>query len=167
MDDIAKRTGISKATIYRRFASKTELFKEVVLDTSNIIANEMSNFELDIDHPQKSILSAAKLIRYIVKEHVEFQRLLISEARRHSELCQAARKRMNATAEQKLKEFFSILQREGRMTHTNLESAIWTFFIIAAGGMRALYNIETTSALEEKRWLADIQLYIRGCGISG
>lgn len=165
IDDIAARAGISKATVYRRFANKTELFEKVVLDTSDRIASKMSRIELDSDNPESSLISAAKLIRNLVQENVEFQRLLISEAQRHSELCQAARKRMNATAEKKLGDFFTLLRRQGRMTHTNMESAVWTFFIIAAGGMRTLFNIEPTSAQEEKRWLADIKLYIRGCGI--
>jgi AcrR family transcriptional regulator len=165
MDEIARQAGIGKATIYRRFASKEELFERVVMVASEAIANELSDLELNPETPEQSLLDAAIQFRNLVHKHVEFQRLVLSEARRYEALCQASRKRMNALVESKLKAFFTVLRKDGRMEHGNIESATWTFFIVAAGGMRALFNIEMNSEQEELRWAADMQLFIRGCGI--
>lgn len=165
IDLIAARSGISKATIYRRYKNKEEIFETIMLKAAERMNIEMGNFSLDYDDPVDSLRSAAWAIRKAVIANVEILRLQIAELPRHLEVCQQSRDRMNSILMAKLLKYFEELLNRGQMDHTHIMSAASTFLLMAAGGFRAHFRAIESDELEWERMEADLSILIRGCGI--
>jgi TetR/AcrR family transcriptional repressor of mexJK operon len=91
MDDIAARAGVSKQTIYTHFASKDELFEDLVMGNAGrvdeFIAGMRSAFESAAD-AESGLRAVAQLyIRFVIRPQVlRLRRLVLGEAGRFPDL---------------------------------------------------------------------------------
>jgi len=79
MDDIAKRAGLGRATIYRRYADKEALVKVAMLREGRKFLDDV---RAAIDHyesREEAMIEGFALVVINARNHTLFQRLLISE----------------------------------------------------------------------------------------
>ena len=166
MDSIARRAGVSKATIYRRYATKDELFEHAVLVKADRIAGQLLNFELDAEEPAASLYRAARVIRATTVGQIEFMRLLVAESNRRSEITQKVRIQINRQLVAKMKGYFLVLIDAGKMDPVDVDTIIWSFFILSVGGLRPFFGVTREGDEEERRLQTDLSLFFKGCGIA-
>jgi AcrR family transcriptional regulator len=166
MDQIARRARVSKATIYRRYRNKEALFEAVVNDEVELVAAELSDYELDINDPRQTLRNAASAIYQASTSdrNIELRRLLIAQGRRYPDLCQGARNRLAQATSQRLTAFFQALIDQGRMRPVDPAQAATTFSLVMSGGLRPLFNIRHTEA-ETRHAEMDMTLFLEGWGI--
>jgi len=165
IDQIAATAGISKATIYRRYSNKEEIFEAIITRAAKHIALEIGDFTLDTNDPIGSLTRAAWRIRKALVDNLEILRLQIAELPRHTEACQQSRERMNSILMNKLITFFEELVARSQMEHTHIWSAASTFVIMAMGGFRPFFLVLQDEEQERERMEADLAILIKGCGI--
>ncbi|MDB6061946.1 MAG: transcriptional regulator, TetR family [Verrucomicrobiaceae bacterium] len=167
IEQIAQLAGISKATIYRRFRNKEELFEEVILTVTTEMAQALDAIELKVAAPELTLRAAAQAINASLRlpRHVEVMRALIAEASRQPELVKHARLRMVATLTGKLNEYFQQLIDAGIMVSTYSQQTAVSFVFLASGGLRPLLNATADQVDDERRLEADLQMFLRGCGL--
>jgi len=90
VEDIAKRIGVTKGTVYFYFETKERLFEEVMVSVSAAIASDIASIPLDtrgtyVDQLKNFILSVYGMLAKH-PEGREMVRLLIAEAPRFPEL---------------------------------------------------------------------------------
>jgi TetR/AcrR family transcriptional repressor of mexJK operon len=167
IEQIAQQAGISKATIYRRFRNKEELFEEVILQATADIAEAFDNIALDPTAPEQTLQAAADAIYQSTRQprHLEVFRALIAEAGRQPDLVRRARLRMLDTLTRKLTAYFERLIANGAMTAVHPQQTAVNFTLLAGGGLRPLLNAANNADEEQQRRAADMDLFLRGCGI--
>lgn len=165
IDQIANRAGISKATIYREFSNKEDLFRAVILHVSDELSGQLGRFALDLEDPASSLLLAARTIRSAHLETLEIVRLIIAEMPRHHDICVRARDSLGQSLFERLYEYFELLRERQQMAYEDTDSATRLFSMIAMGGFRPLTDALASPKEEEMRIYRELQIFIRGCGI--
>lgn len=167
MDDIARRASSSKATLYRRYKTKEELFEAIILESANGLAEELEQFELNIDKPLESLRNAAHHVRKALTtpDHINVYRQIIAEMARQPDLCIHARGLITEALTRRLTAFFEQLIARGLMHHDYPHQAATTFVLISAGGIRPLVNAMESRQEEDLRLKADLKMFFAGCGI--
>lgn len=130
MDEIRARVGGSKATLYHYFASKDELFFEVVFSA---IETEFEATHASLD-PGNPNLSAALttfgegLLSSIYSPcAIEVRRLIFAEAKR-SDLGRIAYERGTQRSHQLLSDFLRAAMTEGKLREADASMAAWHLY---------------------------------------
>jgi AcrR family transcriptional regulator len=130
MDEIRARVGGSKATLYHYFASKDELFFEVVFSA---IETEFEATHASLD-PSNPNLSAALttfgegLLSSIYSPcAIEVRRLIFAEAKR-SDLGRIAYERGTQRSHQLLSDFLRAAMTEGKLREADASMAAWHLY---------------------------------------
>ncbi len=130
MDEIRARVGGSKATLYHYFASKDELFFEVVFSA---IETEFEATHASLD-PNNTSLSAALttfgegLLSSIYSPcAIEVRRLIFAEAKR-SDLGRIAYERGTQRSHQLLSDFLRVAMAEGKLREADASMAAWHLY---------------------------------------
>jgi len=165
IDQIASRAGVSKASIYKQFSNKEDLFAAVALRVSDQLSEELGRFGLDFDDPTASLCEAAKSIRRAHLATREFVRLIIAEMPRHTEICTRARDTLGRSMFERLYAYFQALHQRQQMNYADIDSATRLFALIAMGGFRPLTGDVGSVKEEEARISRELQIFVRGCGI--
>lgn len=87
MDDVAKRSGVSKMTVYRHFGSKEDLFAGVIQDLgSRIVKQDLER--IFAKAPEQALRRYARKMMNIVfdPETIELHRIVIAESNRFPKL---------------------------------------------------------------------------------
>lgn len=168
MDEIAARAGVSKTTIYRRYKSKEEMFKAIIIGTTREMASRLEGLTLDAEHPAQSLRAAAELIRktLLAPEYLALMRQMLLEAERLPELSRQARDLMTEALTRPFVRFFTTLIAAGRMQHDYPEQAAITFVMMSSAGYRPLLNAMGSDRTERRRMKADIEMFLRGGAIT-
>jgi AcrR family transcriptional regulator len=84
MDEVAKHAEVTKQTVYRYFASKTELFAEIIAQVNR----ENTPYEFGDMSPEMELarFGAQFISLHIEKERMELYRIMLSETREGSEI---------------------------------------------------------------------------------
>lgn len=90
LEDVAKRAGVTKGTIYFYFETKERVFEEMIRHIARPIFSELNDFAVALDGPYRGRLRAliGFLYNRIAEDHVprEIFRFLIAEGARFPEL---------------------------------------------------------------------------------
>jgi TetR/AcrR family transcriptional repressor of mexJK operon len=121
MDDIAAAAQVSKQTIYTHFASKEELFADLVLGNADRaedfarVAIPAFKAEPDLEAAFRRLARA--YINFVIRpEVIRLRRLVIGEAGRFPELARKYYEQVPERVYSGLAELLSELQREGRLS---------------------------------------------------
>lgn len=166
-DEIAHKAGISKATLYRRYKDKNEIFHKIILAGTAQLAQELAGIELDPAQPRQSLRRAAEHIRQrmTLPIYVDLMRQIIAEAHTQPELSRQAQKLMVSAITPKFTHFFQQLIANGQMVHSHPAQAATTFSLMAGAGFRPLLNALLDEAEEQARLASDLEMFFSGCRI--
>lgn len=165
IDLLAKRLGMSKATIYRRFSNKFDIFEQVIVSAANRSKEIVGQVDLDLANPHDTMLAVAKTTNQIFNHNLEILRLIISEANRYPDIARRGREKLLKEIYEKLTGYFSSLVELGCMSHDAPQEAALDFITLTSRGMRPLINPSETSATQEKDLERNTSLFIKGYDI--
>lgn len=167
MDMIARRAGVTKVTIYRRYRDKYALFETVMEDAARSMAARFEMLDLDPREPEQSLRRAAVLLlrHYDQEKHLGVGRLMVAESGRYPELCTRARNVVVASLAGKLIDFFKTLIARGQMAHNYPREAATTFVLVFSQGFRPLLNARGSEEEQARQFEADFLMFMRGYGI--
>ncbi|QXC59591.1 TetR/AcrR family transcriptional regulator [Aquihabitans sp. G128] len=80
IEDIAKRAGLARVTVYRRFGSKDELIREVLLREGRRVFAEVDAAVASFDEAEDQLVEGFVAILRTARSHPLLQRLLTTEA---------------------------------------------------------------------------------------
>jgi TetR/AcrR family transcriptional regulator, mexJK operon transcriptional repressor len=88
IEEIARRAGASKQTLYSRYPSKTLLFAAVMTERSDHVLAAFSSMLMKGNNPRKALTDFGSTLQDLVleKETLALQHVVFSEARRFPEL---------------------------------------------------------------------------------
>jgi AcrR family transcriptional regulator len=166
-DEIAQKAGISKATLYRRYKDKNEIFTKIILAGTQQLSAELTTIELQAAQPRDALRRTAMHIRQRMTQpkYVDLMRQIIAEAHTQPELSRQAQKLMVSAATQKLTVFFQELIANGQMVHSHPPQAATTFALMAGAGFRPLLNALLDEVEENARLESDLDMFFNGCQI--
>lgn len=151
IDGIAARAGVSKATIYKRYRNKGELFEAVIHAVTDNIELEPTAWDsADIERS----LKAWAQVFYRVNTTpvcVELSRMMIAEAPHQPELVRQLRQLQIERTLKALIEFFALLRCEKKIINIDPTELAVNFSITVMGGWRTLLAAPDTSAVVSRR----------------
>ncbi len=163
---IAKKAGVSKTALYRRYNNKGALFTAVMQQAADLLAGKLDAIELDPHRPIECLHNAAYAIRDGVSgEHVEITRLMVAEAKRYPDLSQQAREKMLGVLVTRMERFFKTLIKRGQMDHPYPHQAAMAFVLLFSRGFRPLFPARISVREDNRRVEADFGMFLRGCSI--
>jgi TetR/AcrR family transcriptional repressor of mexJK operon len=120
MDEIAARAGVSKQTIYTHFASKEELFEDLVLGNAGRVEDFLRSmaaaFEAEEDVGAGLQAVARLYARFVIRPEVlRLRRLVVGEAARFPDLARRYHEAVPQRVYGALAELIARLGREGRL----------------------------------------------------
>jgi TetR/AcrR family transcriptional repressor of mexJK operon len=167
---VARKAGVSKRTLYQRFANKAVLFTQVVHriierlrpidDTSLFEGNDLTKV---LKRVAATILDAA-----LTPNAIALYRIMVAEGGRFPDLALAVAK--ESAGPEAISRIGALLKREaaaGRITikNSNFVAAQFLYMIIAIPHRRALGMGKPFSPAERAEWVNDtVHLFLNGCG---
>jgi TetR/AcrR family transcriptional regulator, mexJK operon transcriptional repressor len=153
MDEVVKRAGGSKASIYKHFKNKEDLFATVV---DELVRHPLTN-ELNPDAPPETALqeyAESRLKVVFTKKHIALRRLIIAEANRFPKIARVYYEHGPASSIKQLEQYFFIENERGVLKVIDPHSAAISFTGMLMHYMfsRTLYNISagpTNSQIKE------------------
>jgi AcrR family transcriptional regulator len=79
MEDIARRAGLSRVTVYRRFAGKDRLVEAVILRELGSFLRKLDELVVPLESPEQKLLDGFLFTLSVVRAHPLLHRLLESE----------------------------------------------------------------------------------------
>lgn len=146
MDEIARRAGVAKQTIYNHFGGKDRLFGEIITKLCDDLLRPLSEPELRAGSPEAALDALAREVMALMLEpsSLALHRLLLAEAPRFPELGAAA---YRTGVERPVDVLASYLDEQGRLgalAVPDARLAAEQFFGMLAGQiqLRALLGVE-------------------------
>ncbi|EEF25653.1 conserved hypothetical protein [Ricinus communis] len=163
IDRIAVLAEASKATIYKRYRSKEELFEAVVLEVASNIATHPVKFdESDIEGSLRAWGKAAYKTS-TSRQAVELLRLIIAEGAKQPELVRHIREIYIERSIGELIQFFSLLRKHNRIIDTDPAELAISFSLNVLGGFRHLLGVSETPGAVSKRIENAVVIFSQGC----
>jgi TetR/AcrR family transcriptional repressor of mexJK operon len=166
MDSIRLAARCSKTTLYKRFPSKSSLFRAIVNDAMAKWSDEPAFAPPeDADTLETSLRWFADLsIRAALSEDFsQLNRLLFSESRRFPELAEALAKAFEAGLENVTRIIADFAARDGVPCHNPERAAEYFLTSIAGWTDIQVVTNRTPSADERKAWVEEVvRLFIAG-----
>lgn len=129
IDDVVRRVGGSKATVYSQFTNKEALFVTVVEDLSDEFVAELkavSTSRMGLENGLRRIVN--KLLEILLRpRHLAYRRLIVSEAARIPEVTRAWFRHGPAASSHFIAGFIVHHQQAGTVRHIDPEQAAILF----------------------------------------
>lgn len=151
MDEVAKRAGVSKQTVYSHFSSKEQLFSEAIHIT---IAKYFPDAALEMveDHTLESDLYvvAETYARLLLSEKaVAMHRVLVAAAAKGPELAQIFWQAGPAEMNEKLEDFIRTWTEKGELKIDNIEKASGQLITLLKGKLHFMREIGMAAEITE------------------
>lgn len=165
IDAIVTRSGGSKATVYKHFRNKRELFNAVI---DHIVTNK-SNTTIDADDPDpgKALMNFARQRVEVVfsPDHIALIRLVIAEGPNSPDIAEAYYEHGPAQSYRTLSEYFRIQNKRGKLKIDDPDEAAYQFsaLLMHRWYLRKLtgYAHKPTSKEVEKGIRAAVNAFMR------
>ena len=169
MDDVSRRAGMSKKTIYQLFSTKQALFAALIAQYTEHLMMPIKTD--DGTRGPRAVLEdfLRQLARFVLSpRQIAMHRLVISEAMRTPELAQAFLREAMDTGQSTLIAWFERQRERGMLKIEDAEEAASMLcgFVIAEPKLRLLYGQDEppTWAMIDKRVDRGLDIFFRGTG---
>ena len=162
IDGIAAEAGVSKATIYKRYRNKSELFEAVIYAVTDNIELEPTAWDTaDIERSLRAWAQAFHRVN-TTPLCIELSRMMIAEALHQPELVRKMRELQIERTLKALIDFFALLKREKKIRGVDPTELAVSFSITVMGGWRTLLAAPETGAAAAKRINTGITMLLHG-----
>lgn len=136
IEQIAAATGVGKQTIYRRYASKEDLFKAVVIKLSDTMIDRITAAVTSSPDPLTALREAFRVFLDVVcqPQSIALYRILIVEAQPFSEIIEHSRRNFDLPFEHSTKRLIAEAQAAGQLSSEFSDEAVYT---VLYGGLIA------------------------------
>ncbi|WP_165611362.1 TetR/AcrR family transcriptional regulator [Sphingomonas jatrophae] len=139
VDRLSMETGLSKATIYRRFGDKDGLISATLNNLAEDLAIDLPEMSNDTDIASALItIGSHYQNRFARPDHVAILRLLVREAAQRPELTSRVWHRLTASTHAAFATFLQARADAGELHLTDAVVAAEQFLLLAGGGNRLL-----------------------------
>jgi TetR/AcrR family transcriptional repressor of mexJK operon len=146
MDEIARRAGVAKQTIYNHFGGKDALFGEIITTLCDDLLRPLSHPELRASSPEAALGALAQQVMTLMLEpsSLALHRLLVAEAPRFPELGAAAYRTGVVRPVDALASYLDEQSHLGMLAVPDVRLAAEQFFGMLVGQIqiRALLGVE-------------------------
>jgi TetR/AcrR family transcriptional regulator, mexJK operon transcriptional repressor len=150
IDEIVKRAGGSKASIYKHFKDKEDLFATVV---DELVRHRLMNELNPDDPPEKALLEYAESRLKIVftKKHIALRRLVIGEGARLPSIARTYYEHGPALSIKQLEKYLKIENSRGSLKVADPHSAatMFTGMLMHYMYLRTLFSISVTPSSKQ------------------
>lgn len=145
VDDIARRAGVAKQTVYHHFPSKDELFKEVARDLAKRVLVELEGGDL-----RQSLVrfALAYRARALGPQGIATFRTLVPEVPRFKAL---ARTMYANTAGEMVRRLAAFLERELAPGDPEFAAEMFLSMLTGHDRLKRLFNVPATAESEPRR----------------
>ncbi|HEV3010487.1 MAG TPA: TetR/AcrR family transcriptional regulator [Burkholderiales bacterium] len=160
VDDIARRAGVAKQTVYQHFASKDELFKEVARDLARQVLVELENGEV-----RDSLLRFAQGYRKraLGAQGIATFRTLVPEVPRFRALARAMYANTAGEMVRRVAEFLARAAAQGKLSVPDPEFSAEMLFSMLAGHdrLKRLFAVPRGAESEAARTARIVDCFLR------
>lgn len=162
IDGIAAEAGVSKATIYKRYRNKSELFEAVIYAVTDNITLEPTAWDsADIERSLRAWAQAFYRVNTTAR-CIEVSRMMIAEAPHQPELVGKLRQLQIDRTLKALIDFFALLKREKKIVDMDPAELAVGFSMIVIGGWRTLLATPETAAAATRRINTSVSMLLHG-----
>jgi AcrR family transcriptional regulator len=162
VEDIARRAGVAKQTVYAHFRSKDALFKEVAHDLTRRVMVELAGAPADLRAGLVRFASAYRE-RVLSEEGIATFRTVLPEVPRFRAL---ARAMYDAGAGQMVRELAAYLERamragELRRDDPQFAAELFLGMLVGQDRLKRLFGVERANGGEETRCRQIVDCFLR------
>jgi TetR/AcrR family transcriptional regulator, mexJK operon transcriptional repressor len=174
MDEVAALAGVSKQTVYKQFADKERLFKEVVLGTIDQVGEPFfggTGALEDTEDLEADLRTLARHLISIVRDPrlLQLRRLVIGEAGRFPELGRTYYDRGPGRSSAMLGSQFQVLADRGllRLDDARLAAQQFNWLVLSIPLNQAMFSLDTDfSETELDRYADDaVSIFLAAYGV--
>jgi AcrR family transcriptional regulator len=156
IEAVARKAGVGKSTIYRKYGSKQGLLLAVASRRMDELGERWATILFDIEHPEATLYSIA-LTSYLEwsGKSMPIYRIVYAEATRLPDFAHSVYELTMRKSFRPVADYFQRLQDTGFIDVPDATEAASTFLTIAAGGTRFLLVPTTLDAAARERLARD------------
>jgi len=164
IESIARKAGIGKSTIYRKYVSKQGLLIAVARRRMQEIESQWIGFDFDIENHEETLYRIALIsLREWSGKSMPIYRIIYAEAERMPDVAKAVDQMTKSSAIRPIIDYFKALQDKGTITVKDIAEAASMFLIISAGAIRAfLIPIEIDVEIESQLARDAVRFFLYG-----
>jgi|SRR5581483_2957692 len=167
LDVIARKAGVSKVTIYRRFASKAGLFEAVALRSVGAMRQRSRSVQILDRNPQEVLMEFAEAIYEgsTRRTTVAVMRLAIAEMKNFPNIARMLWDHRFETLAP-LHHYLQQLHKAGVLRVPDTWEASTQFGALVTGGLGLMLDAPIRTQAERTRWLKSaVGLFLDGCRV--
>jgi TetR/AcrR family transcriptional repressor of mexJK operon len=164
IESIARKAGVGKSTIYRKYVSKQGLLLAVAQRRMAELERGWAEIPLDIDDPEGTLYQIALMsYREWSGKSLPIYRIVFAEADRLPELAQAVDDMGKHSAIRPVLDYFQQLQDRNIIAVRNVAEATSLFLVVAAGALRTfLISVELDEEGRSQMARDAVQFFLYG-----
>lgn len=164
IETIARKAGVGKSTIYRKYGSKQGLLLAVAQRRMTELGERWAEFPFDIDDPEGTLYRIALVCyREWSGKSLPIYRIIFTEAERMPDIAEAVTEMTRQSAIGPILAFFQQLQDHGIIDVEDVAEAASLFLVVGAGAMRSfLTPVELDEEGQAKLAREAVQFFLYG-----
>lgn len=164
IETIARKAGVGKSTIYRKYGSKQGLLLAVAQRRMTELGERWAEFPFDIDDPEGTLYRIALVCyREWSGKSLPIYRIIFTEAERMPDIAEAVTEMTRQSAIGPILAFFQQLQDRGIIDVQDVAEAASLFLVVGAGAMRSfLTPVELDEEGQAKLAREAVQFFLYG-----
>ncbi len=164
IETIARKAGVGKSTIYRKFANKQGLLLAVARRRMVELGERWSEVPFDIDDPEGTLYRIALVsYREWSGKSLPIYRIVYTEAERMPEIARAVDAMTRQSAISPILDYFQQLQDRGVIEVEDIAEAASLFLVVAAGALRSfLIPVELDEEARARLARDAVQFFLYG-----
>lgn len=164
IETIARKAGVGKSTIYRKYETKQGLLLAVARRRMLELGERWATFAFDIDDPEGTLYRIALVsYREWSGKSLPVYRIIYTEAERMPEIARAVEEMTRESAIAPILDYFQQLKDKGIIDVRDVADAASLFLMIAAGALRSfMVPVELDEEARSRQAAEAVQFFLYG-----
>jgi TetR/AcrR family transcriptional repressor of mexJK operon len=157
IDAIARRSGVARATIYRQYRAKENLFRAAIETRTRYLTADLRAITNRKASPKRTLSAVIERIFVaFTGDLLSMTRLAIAEAARFPDLCSSVWEEETRDILAPVIEYLRLLRASGLIDIADERSAGYHLMNMASGGVRFLLNDPPASPALRQQWVSNV-----------